>query len=247
MNPHRTALVASLGLLAFVPSESAGQLLDDRPHAGHIALISSPPGALPPLLSRDQFMEKGSPYVIHLRYGLRKSDSTNTHSAAITGEFPVSFGRLSGTLGIQRFDSTTGAIVGLEMQTMMSRGMLTPNPQGMILVLAFKTELGFGTVLEGPLERTVYSGGASVVMSVPFGGELRIVPFVIPGIGFGVESSGGEYAFEPQMMLSGGLALHNPSRLDVTIAAHRTLADEARTVFGIGITWIWLAGRAVVL
>ena len=233
----RAASVVALAVSLAAASSAQAQDPSDFQGAGYLAIVASPIGALPPYLIRDQFLERGSPSVLHLRYGARKIDSIFSHAAAATLEFPLGIGRIGFTGGIKRENETTLGMLGMEYQTIMSRGMLTPDPAGPVLHITVKTELGFGTSLEGPTELTAATGALSIVMSVPFGNEIMIVPFATPGIGVGMLSTGGDVQFQPQVIVGGGFVIHNPSRLDLTLAVHRGLADEASTVYGIGLTW----------
>jgi hypothetical protein len=173
-----------------------------------------------------------------MRYGMRQgNDDVRTHAFGASAEIPVWRGRLGVTAAVQRSTQFTAAMGHLEYQSRMSRGRLTPDPTGPILNLTLKLETGFGTTIDGELERTAFASGISVLMAVPFGTEVMLVPFVSPGFAFGVVSRAGETEYGPNVFFAGGLVLHNPSRFDVTLGAHRVIADQTRTMYGIGLTW----------
>lgn len=227
-----TALLFSAGVL---PAQDP--VLTDFPAPGYIALKSSTVGGLPPYLHRDHFLDRGSPPVLHLRYGVQKVGELRTHTAVATGEFHFFSGRLGITGGVQRGEEHSLLVAGIEYQSEMSAGRLTPSPTGPVLYLAFKSELGFSTAVDGALDQTAFAGGLSIPMTVPFGEEVVFVPFLAPGVGLGALSSVSGYDFEPQLMASAGVVVHNPSRIDLTIGAHRILAEDSKTVYGIGLTW----------
>jgi hypothetical protein len=235
-----TGLLASTLIYVFVlfaPDVLPAQPPEPVPQPGAIAIAATAVGAVPPYLLRDMVDEPGAPTIIHIRYGMRTQEDVRTHAFLGTGELPFLYGRLGVSGGIQRGPDFTSGIGGVEYQASMSRGMLTADPTGPILNLAIKFEASFSAPLEGELEQSAFAGGISVQMAVPFGSEIRIVPFVTPGIGFGVLSAGGTTEYAPQVMVGGGVVIHNPSRLDFTLGAHRVIADLTATVFGIGITW----------
>jgi hypothetical protein len=188
-------------------------------------------------MHRDQMLDRGSPAVLHLRYGLLQEDSTRVHSAAATGEWRLGPGRGSITGGVQRGDEHTSAMGGVDYQVLMQRGMLTADPSGPLLNLSFKLEMGFSTVVEGELERTSLAAALSVPMAVPFGDEVVFIPFVAPGLGYGMVDTGGVIDYEMLIVFGAGLVVHNPSRVDLTLGLHRSLCDVSKTVFGIGLTW----------
>jgi hypothetical protein len=128
-------------------------------------------------------------------------------------------------------------MAGIDYQTVFSSGGITPNPAGTQLVLSMKLEMGFGTTVEGDVSRSVFSGGFSIPMTVPFGEDIVFALFATPGLQFGVVSSEGVTEAEPRVMASAGLVVHNPSRLDLTLAVSRVMLIGARNVYGVGVTW----------
>ncbi len=235
----RVSVVIAAGCLSLAITAAANAQIVGQPFSipGYIAIVATPLGALPPYLPRDLLMAERSPAVFHLRYGLRRDDSVNTHSLAGSLELPLGRGRAGITTGVQTAPEATLLMAGLDYQTVFSKGTLTPNPQGPVLVLTMKLEMGFGTVIEGDLRQTMFAGGFSIPMSVPIGSDIVVVPFAAPGLQFGVVSSPDGTEAEPRVTVAGGIVIHNPSRLDLTIALNRVLLLEGKTVYGIGLTW----------
>jgi hypothetical protein len=227
------------GLITVATASTAGaQLGLERPVAGYVALTGTPIGALSPFMTRDIFTLDYSPLVFHLRYGILKTDSLTRHSAALTGEFPVGRSRVAFTGGFQRDTVATSVMFGAEHQLHFSRGTFNPGGvRGPMLQLTWRNELGFGTVIDGDEKQTVYAFSTGLPMSVPIGDQVVFAPFVSPGLAVGVLDGQGATKGEAQVTLSGGLVIHNPSRLDLTLGFHRALREDATTVVGVGITW----------
>jgi hypothetical protein len=203
---------------------------------GYIALVRTPLAALPPYLPRDLVVNERSPTVFHLRYGLRRDDSTDAHTVAGTLEFPLGGGNLGMTAGVQTDPQNTILMAGAEYQAVFSRGLLTPSQTGPVLVLTMRSAIGFGTTVEGDSSKTLFAAGFSIPMSVPIGTDIVIIPFAAPGLQFGLVSSNGKTEAEPRVTIGAGLVIHNPSRLDLTLGVNRVLLQEGRNVFGIGLT-----------
>jgi hypothetical protein len=235
--PARLAAALVAAALS-IPAAAVAQDPGGIPQPGAEAMEATVLNALPAFMHRDVLTGGGSPALLHLRYGIRATDDdVRTHAFGATGEWPVWRGRLGITAAMQRSTNFTAAMGHLEYQTRMSRGRLTPDPTGPILNLTMKLEAGLGTTVDGDLERTAFSSGISVFMAVPFGVEVMVVPFVSPGFGFGMLSRAGEVDYGPNVFFSGGVVLHNPSRFDLTVGAHRVVAENTRTMYGIGLTW----------
>jgi hypothetical protein len=178
-----------------------------------------------------------TPAVIHLRFGMRDEDSIRVNSFVMTAEMPYRRTRIAVTAGIQSRPGISLVMAGAEWQGIISRGLLTRSETGPQLVLMLKGELGFATVVDGPNPETLFTSAFSIPLTVPVGSDVIIAPFAAPGLAFGVRSRGGVTEYEPQVLVSGGIVLHNPSRIDLTLGVSRVLLQGARSIYGVGITW----------
>lgn len=237
MNTKLFVAIPAVGLALALPHQSARAQDAAASTAAYIAWTFSPPGSFAPTLSRKVFEPDGSPAVLHMRFGTLDDPGGRANSFGATGEFPFWRGRLGINGGIQTFSDLTFAMVGADYQTVMSRGPLGTGNTSSTLIMNFRSEFGVGVAVQGDNDDTMISGGVSVPMAVPIGRDIQFVPFISPGLAWGMVLSGGSYTSEVRAMAGGGLVIHNPSRIDLTIGFHKVFIENGATLLGASLTW----------
>ena len=227
MDSMRTPLAATLVALtvAATPTRAFAQEPDVSDIAAYAALSFTPLGGLVPLPPP----VSGRRGAFVARYGnldLGFGDNS-LHNITLGGDLAAGTGRLGLTLGYSACDGCDGNIMAGADYT----ATLTQN----VLSVALRPALGFSKPTEG-------SGSAlSLGVSLPVGVELSgatgpiFIPYIVPGVGYGRISGGGDSDGGTRPMLGGGLAIAGrQSSVAVHAGFQKVFVDEGETTFGFG-------------
>ena len=223
----RVLIAASLLALTAVarPTTASAQDFDDI--AAFAALTFTPTGGLVPL--PPPIPGRGSAFL--LRYGMLdfSSGGPTLNNFVAGGDFALSNGRFGAALGYSTCDGCDGNI----MASMDYTASLT---QGKAMV-AVRPAIGFAKPTEG-------SGSAlSLAVSLPLGVDLsagdgpHLIPYLVPGIGYGRISGDDESESGTRPMLGGGFAITSrKSGLGIHFGFSKTFVEDGETTFGLGLS-----------
>jgi hypothetical protein len=223
----RVLVTASLLALtvALRPTTASAQDIDDI--AAFAALTFTPTGGLVPL--PPPIAGRGSAFL--LRYGMLdfSNGGPTLHNIVAGGDFATSNGRFGAALGYSTCDGCDGNI----MASMDYTASLT---QGKAMV-AVRPAFGFSKPTEG-------SGSAlSLGVSLPLGVDLstdgpHLIPYLVPGVGYGRVSGDDDSESGTRPMLGGGFAIvSRQSGLGIHFGFHKTFVEDGETVFGLGLSF----------
>ena len=223
----RAFIAATLLVLTAVarPTTASAQDIDDI--AAFAALTFTPTGGLVPLAP--PIPGRGSAFL--LRYGMLDfgNGGPTLNNFVVGGDFALSNGRFGAALGYSTCDGCEGNITG----SMDYTASLT---QGKAMV-AVRPAFGFSKPTEG-------SGSAlSLAVSLPLGVDLsdgngpHLIPYLVPGIGYGRISGDDDSESGTRPMLGGGFAITGrQSGLGVHFGFNKTFVEGGETTFGIGLS-----------
>jgi hypothetical protein len=216
-----------------------------------VALVLTPVGSLPPLATSTIQAEVQQGLALAVRYGYLPgtnggSDANNAGATAI-----IPFG-LGGTVSL-----TAGFFAytcdGCDPGLMLSLGgdrrlgdlALGSERDGSRLQFALNGELGYGQPQRASFSTgSVVSGAVGVPISLISGSrarnEMRIVPFVTPGFGFG-GIRGPESSSGTALMIGGGIGIYNRSNsIAFNLGFQHVAVQDAGTQIGLALV---LGGR----
>jgi len=207
------------------PTTASAQDIDDI--AAFAALTFTPTGGLVPL--PPPITGRGNAFL--LRYGMLDfgSGGSTLNNFVAGGDFAASNGRFGAALGYSTCDGCEGSI----MASMDYTASLT---QGKAMV-AVRPAIGFSKPTEG-------SGSAlSLGVSLPLGVDLsdgngpHLIPYLVPGVGYGRISGGDGSESGTRPMLGGGFAITGrQSGLGVHFGFSKTFVEDGETTFGVGLS-----------
>lgn len=241
----RTTLVTALTLLIAAMATASGQSGVDAIRA---SLLLTPAGALPPLVTTTMQGEIQHGAAVAFRYGYvtEPDEFSGNNNVGITGIFPFgSAATLSLTGG---WFSTTckncdqGLMLSIGADKKLGDERIGSGRDAAQLRFTVNGEAGYGQ----PHGATVNSGSVfSVLVGVPISyisgsrarDEMRFVPFVTPGFGFG-GFSGDNSRTGAAFVLGGGLGIYNRSHaLALNIGIRYVAVSDAATQFGLGLVF----------
>lgn len=68
-------------------------------------------------------------------------------------------------------------------------------------------------------------------------GSARIIPYIAPGVGFGLVTGGGDSQSGVRFMLGGGLGVRVAQALTVSAGVKQVFISGGKAVFGAGLSW----------
>lgn len=228
-----------LGLLALVVTGSApltsAAAQSEKDFAGWVGLITTPVGALPPVIPTTTGM------AFQARYGHWQfaSDDDNTSNYGIGLSLGAGRSRATVVLGYTTTKDCTDCgqmMAGFELHVPLVQGGGT---QAGGIGIALNPAVGYAKTTASDAELSFLSIAVSlpISVSVPLGASARIVPFVSPGAGMGRISGSGESQSGTRMLLGGGVVLADAvPRLQITGSFQKIFIDHGVTMFGLALT-----------
>jgi len=234
-----TRSVAALGMLATLAAARPAAAQDFGDIAAYVALVTTPVGALPPLPPTPPIADGVAPPHFDLRYGRWKFDGDDAaqHTIGAGVRFGAGGGQGSLTASYMTCDGCDGAIgLGLEM----TAALVQPTGgQSSAFSVGVRPAVGVARNL-GDVDGTSYSAslGLPVGLHVRTAGGAEVVPFLMPGFGFGGLSGEGESESGTRFMLGGGLGVANLSGgLGLHVGFQKIFLEDAPTQFGLGLSF----------
>jgi len=205
---------------------------------GYLTLISTPAGAMAPVVKQWMLPEPSRGVSIETQWGHVSGAGGSLDAFTVGAALPLADGRAAVDLsaGLQkpscdRFDCNGHflASAGVEGRIIQAESGLAT------FTLGLSGRIGFAK----PTGVTLWTASSSAPLSLTFGkqGGVQFVPFVSPGFGWGRISGGGRAESGTRFMLGGGFGVVGTSSgVGVTLGAQKIFVDGGKTVFGAGIT-----------
>jgi hypothetical protein len=236
--------VTALAALALLGGATPALAQDEGDAVAYLALISTPTGAVAPMLSSALTGAKQTGVTFGARYGYIDLFGTGLHAFAATVDVPV--GKRGSNLGFSagyRFvnceageDCEGSVMLGGSFDTRLARSTgSTP------------FSLGLSTALGGAFPNGVKMYSASVGMPVILEAETqgggRVTPFITPGLGWGY----GRIDDDPllgdmsesgiRFMLGGGVTVATARGMSFGLGVQKVFIDGGDVQFGVGFTF----------
>lgn len=219
--------------------------------AARAALVLTPVGALPPLVTSTIQGEVQRGVALGLRYGYLSGTNggSDANNAGITAILPFGLGStVSLTGGFFSYnceECDPGLMLSVGADRALGEMPFGTGRDGSRLRFALNGELGYGQPSGASFtEGSVISGAVGVPISLVSGSrvrdEMRIVPFVTPGFGFG-GIRGRDSASGTALMIGGGVGIYNRSNsVALSFGFQHVTVQDAGTQIGLALV---LGGR----
>jgi hypothetical protein len=231
--------VLMVGASATLPQNAArSQSTGDA--AAYFALIDTPVGALPPLLSSAMLSRAMTSPDIGLRFG---------HVGLQGGSLNSFDGRLSLPVGSKaQFGINAGYedlscdtpgcnghfIAGANAEGRLARSTIGTGADAAQLTIGLNGEVGFGR--GNGTTVASFTGGLPIAL-VSGTPTFKLAPFVTPAIGWGRVSDSGTSDSGTRFLLGGGVAFQNTTNgVGATVGFQKIFINGGEMMFGLGLT-----------
>jgi len=245
MRPFHAALLCLFGAAATAAAQSRSDI------AAAVSLQFTPIASLPPFATSTIQAEVQHGAALGIRYGYlsRSGEGADANNLGISAILPVGLGAsvslTAGFFALTCNECDPGLMLGLGADRRLGSLVLGSGRDGSRLQFALNGELGYGQPQGTSLgDGSAMSGMVGLPISLISGSrnrdEMRIVPFVTPGFGFGT-ISGGDSPSGAALMIGGGVGIYNrSSSLAFNFGFQHVAVRDAGTMVGIGLV---LGGR----
>lgn len=239
----KTILLFAGLLIAGPMTIAAAQSVDEQ--ATYIAIVRTPIGALPPMLTNTLLNRLQNGASLAMRYGnLGRGDfNENTNAFAVTGVLPAGLGstlRVTGGVlltddsGVLGNNEPTGQLIlGVGGDIRLVGATLGNTATSPLWTVSLDGELGYGKRNPG----SFFSGyvGAPIAL-VQRGDGMQFVPFITPGFAFAQTSASGTSTSGSELMVGGGLGIYNMmSSVTINVATQHLFMRGGKSVFGVNV------------
>lgn len=198
--------------------------------AGWISLVTTPVGAFAPSIYIPS-TSSGRRWGVQTRYSHWQfaPDDDNTTNLAI-GAAVLSEGR--------RWSFDLGRTTKKECDCdwiMVGTELYAPVAGDGAATLSLNPEVGFVTYAGDESDFSAVAAALNVPLSyaAAVGTNVRVVPFVAPGLGLGRVSGGGDSQYGGRLLLGGGAAVkHVTTGLQLSVGASKIFIDGGAAVYG---------------
>ena len=211
----RNTLIFLVGATAAAGAQSADDIV------ARTALVFTPVGALPPLATSTIQGEFQRSAALAFRYGYLSgaNDGPDANNLGVTAVIPFGLGGTvsltGGFFSLTCDECDPGLMLSLAADRRLGEMAFGSGRDGSRLRFSLNGELGYGQPQGTSFsEGSVMSGAVGLPISLVSGSrrreEMRVVPFVTPGFGFGGIRGGGSPSGSA-FLLGGGVGIYNPS------------------------------------
>lgn len=230
---------AAIATLACVAGTSVAQ--SNNAAAGYVALTLTPTGGLTPVVRPWMVGIPQSEIGIDARWGSVKAGDAQMNTIVAGVSIPASGGRgdvtFSGGYLTADCEGCSGHFVaGLTAERGLFRQAL--DERGTQFGLGINTSLGFAKPEGGSLWSVTL--GTPLYVGIRRPGEIQIVPFVIPSLGWGIVlPDDGDFESGVRFTAGGGVGIVNVAPgLNLHFGVQKTFIQGGKTVFGAGLTYM---------
>lgn len=208
--------------------------------AGWVGLINTPVGALTPVVTgRTAASSPGTGAQIRVSNWQPNNSDDNTTSLGLG--LVVNQGRARtvfevGYITRTGCDECGGYMGGIDMQLDLAQSSVANGASS--FMVALNPAVGVGVPEKGG--SSVVTGGLSlpVSASVNAGANLRMVPFVSPGVSYSRFNGGGSSQTGSRAMVSGGLSVGSQrSAMLFTASARKVFIEDSPMIYGLGLVF----------
>ena len=237
-------------ILSIAASAGAGaQSLSDA--AARAALVLTPVGALPPFVTSTIEGEVQRGAALGLRYGYLSgpNEYPSQNDFGISAILPFGFGGTvtltGGFFSPSCHDCHSGLMLGIGADKALGDVPMSSSRDAARLRFALNGEFGYGQPHGSTFSHgSVMSGMVGLPISLVSGSrrrdEMRIVPFITPGFGFG-GIHGGDSPSGSALMLGGGIGIYNrSSSVALNFGFQHVAVEDSGTLIGLALV---LGGR----
>ena len=219
--------------------------------AAAVSLQFTPIAALPPLATSTIQAEVQRGVALGIRYGYlsRPGEGADANNLGISAILPVGLGATvsltAGMFALTCDGCDPGLMLSIAADRRLGDLVLGSGRDGSRLQFALNGELGYGQPQGTSLaDGSVMSGMVGIPISLISGSrnrdEMRIVPFVTPGFGFGTVR-GGDSPSGSALMIGGGVGIYNrSSSVAFSFGFQHVAVRDAGTMVGLSLV---LGGR----
>lgn len=232
----KRCLIAMLAVL--VPAADAAAQMPDRDVSAYLALIWSPVGALPPMV---QGFDIGARAAGSLRYGhltASGDDDASFNNVGLTLELPVAYGSARTSVTISRASSnceTCNAAIGIGTDVELIVASSTPSAGQ--LTVSVKPGLGFA-IGSGNLDFSLFTAHVGLPVALRTDAAVSFMPYLVPGVGYGMVSGTGESVGGVRAMLGGGVRVQSDrSGFGGMLGFQKVFISGGGTLLGVGVTY----------
>lgn len=227
---------AAAMLVSVTPWRGAAQDAEDV--AAYLAMVFTPIGALPPMVTPPMAGSAQTRNRINARYGrISFNDAVAFNNLGVGIDFDRDGGSWGLVLGYM-FDDCEGDCDGVVMFGADLEGVLASSQIGQ----SPNTRLNMGWRGDVGISRSDDLTSLTGVIGVPLSvsaqsGSLRIVPFFTPAFGFGRLSDDNDSESGVRFLLGGGLGVMSSTGLALNIGFQKVFIDGGDTQVGLGVAW----------
>ena len=225
------------GVLVLSGTSADAQIVNSA--AAYFALIVSPAGAVPPILSSAMLNRAMTQPDFSLRYGHTSFDGASSNVLDARVGFAAGTKATIGVnAGYQSYtcDGCEGHfIAGANAEGRLLSYTLGTGPEAGQLTVGLNGEAGFGT-RSGTTVTGVTAGlPFALVTGSP---TLKIAPFLTPALGWGGIFGSGESQTGTRFLRGAGVAIVSPtSGIDVNAGFQKVFIDGRDTIVGVSLTF----------
>jgi hypothetical protein len=233
----RHRLLAAFALIAATGGPAAAQ--DFKDFVAWAAMVSTPYGSLPPIVTPAMSGSTRPGPVIELRYGRWSRFADPSINSAGLG---ARFGRLGVVLGYEGCSGCDGNLIGgVDYDATILSQVLTANGASSLFTVGMRPALGFGRSVGNGAGVAALSGTVDIpiAVSVLVGKKVRMVPFVSPGGGFGSARAGAtdrETGTRASLAFGAGLVDLSPG-VTLNLSWRKIFLEGAPTTIGLGLSF----------
>ena len=232
MRAHPLLLAVGLSIIGAPPV--AAQSVGDA--AAYFALISTPQGAVPPILSEPMLGRVLRSMDIALRYGYVGLTGASLKSYDARLGFPLGTQAAFGVNAGYQDVSCSGACDGHVMLGANVEGRLTSTTIGSgadaaKLTIGLSGEAGLGR--RSDVTAVSFTAGLPIAL-IAGTSTTRIAPFLTPAIGLGHASIAGDSQTGERFLLGGGVAVESlTSGIGANIGFQKIFINRGKTMVGV--------------
>jgi hypothetical protein len=219
--------------------------------AARAALVLTPVGALPPFVTSTIQGEPQNGAALGLRYGhlWGPTESTNENNAGISALLPVGTGATvtltAGFFSLSCDECDAALMLSIGADKALGDLAMGSSRESSRLRFALNGEVGYGQPRGSTISRgSLLSGMVGLPISLVSGSrtrdDMRVVPFITPGFGFG-GIRGDDGRSGTAFMLGGGLGIYNrSSSVALSFGFQHVAVEDSGTLIGLALV---LGGR----
>ena len=233
--------VAAASLLSVSTSTARAQ--DERDVAAWFAMMFTPYGALPPIVSRGvAAVEASSVSTMEMKYGRWSfdGDEEGWNVFGLGGRL----GRVGFTGGYARCEGCDDGVImaQVDFESIFAAAPFGTDAAGGSYAIGLRPSVGFGKPTGDDAGFALAANvDLPVSLTMPVGQRSRIVPFIAPGLGVGHLNGEGEFEDESETGFRGaiaaGVGFFVAERFGIHAGWRKIFIEEGPSTFGLGLSF----------